>query len=71
MTILRTATIASALLATSATFAFAAPVLGLAGDKTLVMFDTDKPAVTKTMDVTGVEKLVGIDFAPAPRQLSA
>jgi Domain of unknown function (DUF4394) len=67
MTILRTATIASALLATSATFAFAAPVLGLAGDKTLVMFDTDKPAVTKTMDVTGVEKLVGIDFRPGSK----
>ena len=67
MTILRTATIASALLATSATFAFAAPVLGLAGDKTLVMFDTDKPAVTKTMDVTGVEKLVGIDFRPGTK----
>ncbi|MGG2477258.1 DUF4394 domain-containing protein, partial [Rhizobium sp. BR5] len=34
-------------------------VLGLTGDKTLVMFDTEKPAVTKTMDVTGVDKLVG------------
>lgn len=67
MTILRTATIASALLATSASFAFAAPVLGLAGDKTLVMFDTDKPVVTKTMDVTGVEKLVGIDFRPGTK----
>lgn len=67
MTILRTATIASALLATSTTFAFAAPVLGLAGDKTLVMFDTDKPAVSKTMDVTGVEKLVGIDFRPGTK----
>ncbi|MBN7805824.1 DUF4394 domain-containing protein [Agrobacterium rosae] len=64
MTILRTASIASALLAATATFASAAPVLGLTGDKTLVMFDTEKPAVTKTMDVTGVNKLVGIDFRP-------
>lgn len=44
--------------------AFAAPVVGLAGDKTLVMFDTEKPEVTKTMDVTGVDALVGIDWRP-------
>ena len=64
MTIIRTATIASVLLAATATFASAAPVLGLTGDKTLVIFDTEKPAVTKTLDVTGVDKLVGIDFRP-------
>lgn len=64
MTIIRTASIASALLAATATYAAAAPVLGLTGDKTLVMFDTEKPAVTKSMDVTGVDKLVGIDFRP-------
>ncbi len=28
------------------------------------MFDTQKPSVTKSMEVTGVEKLVGIDFRP-------
>jgi hypothetical protein len=44
--------------------ASAAPVLGLVGDKTLVMFDTEKPAVTKTMDVGGVDRLLGIDFRP-------
>jgi hypothetical protein len=64
MSLARTALIASTMLVSSAAAATAAPVLGLTGDKTLVMFDTEKPAVTKTMDVTGVEKLVGIDFRP-------
>ncbi|TWF47638.1 DUF4394 domain-containing protein [Neorhizobium alkalisoli] len=64
MTIVRTAAIASTMLVVSAAAASAAPVLGLTGDKTLIMFDTEKPAVTKTMDVTGVDKLVGIDFRP-------
>src|SRR6478609_7354864 len=64
MKITRTALVASTMLAASAAAAMAAPVLGLTGDKTLVMFDTAKPEVTKTMDVTGVDKLVGIDFRP-------
>jgi hypothetical protein len=64
MSLARTALIASTMLVSSAAAATAAPVLGLTGDKTLVMFDAEKPAVTKTMDVTGVEKLVGIDFRP-------
>lgn len=64
MNIIRSTLIASAAFAASASIAVSAPVLGLTGDKTLVMFDTDKPAVTKTMDVTGVDKLVGIDFRP-------
>ncbi len=51
----------------AATAAQAAPVLGLVGDKTLVMFDTEKPDVTKTIDVSGVEKLVGIDFRPGTK----
>lgn len=55
---------ASLVLTLSASATFAAPVLGLSGDKTLVLFDTEKPAVTKSMDVTGVEKLLGIDFRP-------
>lgn len=58
------ALLASAAFVVSAAGASAAPVLGLTGDKTLVMFDTEKPAVTKTMDVTGVDKLLGIDFRP-------
>lgn len=48
---------------------FAAPAIGLTGDKTLIMFDTDKPEVTKSMDVTGVDKLVGIDLRPGNNTL--
>lgn len=43
----------------------AAPVLGLTGDRTLVMFDTENPEVTGTMEVSGVDNLVGIDLRPA------
>jgi hypothetical protein len=64
MTSIRIALIASTILAATVATASAAPVLGLTGDKTLVMFDTAKPAVTKKMDVTGVDKLLGIDFRP-------
>lgn len=64
MKTIRFALIASAASIAMASSTFAAPVLGLTGDKTLVMFDTAKPAVAKTMDVTGVDKLIGIDFRP-------
>lgn len=67
MTLARIAFVASTMLVTSMTAAAAAPVLGLAGDKTLIMFDTATPAVTKTMEVTGVTKLVGIDFRPGTK----
>ena len=50
-----------------ASVANAAMVLGLSGDKTLVMFDTEKPEVASSMDVTGVDKLAGIDFRPATK----
>ena len=63
MHMIRSVLIASTAVLAAAS-AHAAPVLGLTGDKTLVMFDTDKPEVSKTMDVTGVDKLVGIDFRP-------
>ncbi|WP_407817703.1 DUF4394 domain-containing protein, partial [Staphylococcus aureus] len=56
---------ASAAFAAMASTAISAPVLGLTSDKSLVMFDTAKPAVTKNMEVTGVDKLVGIDYRPA------
>ncbi|MBO3760223.1 DUF4394 domain-containing protein [Ciceribacter sp. L1K22] len=64
MKTIRFALIAGTALGLSALAASAAPVLGLTDDKTLVMFDTDKPEVSKTMEVTGVDKLVGIDFRP-------
>lgn len=51
------------------TTAFAAPALaetavGLAGDKTLVMIDTTTGAVTGSVDVTGADRLLGIDYRP-------
>lgn len=49
--------------------AIAAPAVGLVGDKTLVMFDTETLAVSGTMDVTGVDTLVGIDLRPADNTL--
>lgn len=49
--------------------AIAAPAIGLSGDKTLVMFDTETLAVSGTMDVGGVEKLHGIDVRPADGML--
>ncbi len=42
--------------------AVAAPAVGLTGDKTLVMFDTETLAVSGTMDVTGVDRLHGIEM---------
>lgn len=61
---LATGLLASAALAVAAP-ALAAPAIGLTGDRTLVMFDTASPAVTATMEVSGVERLVGIDVRPA------
>ncbi|MCB5200036.1 DUF4394 domain-containing protein [Loktanella sp. TSTF-M6] len=52
-------------IALSATAAMAAPALGLVGDKTLVMFDTETLAVSGTMEVTGVDSLLGIDLRPS------
>jgi hypothetical protein len=69
MNFARTAFAASTVLVASAVAASAAPVLGLTGDKTLVMFDTAKPEVTRTMEVTGVDKLVGIDFRPGNKSV--
>lgn len=68
MTTIKTCLIAAtALLAPAA--AFAAPVIGLTGDKTLVLFDTENPAVSKSMDVTGVDSLAGIDWRPGTKTL--
>lgn len=66
---LRTVLITSTVLAATAVAASAAPVVGLVGDKTLVMFDTDTPAVSKIMEVSGVDSLVGIDLRPSNNTL--
>jgi hypothetical protein len=57
---------AASLLALSA---HAAPVAGLTGDKTIVWFDTEKPEITKTVEVTGVDRLLGIDLRPGDNKV--
>jgi hypothetical protein len=44
-------------------------VVGLVNGKTLVMIDTAKLAVTKKVDVSGVDKLHGIDMRPSKKML--
>lgn len=61
--------LAGASLLALSTAAAAAPALGLVGDKTLLWFDTDKPAEVKTIEITGVEKLHGIDLRPADKMV--
>ncbi len=65
----RTAAVSTSSLLLSLSAAFAAPAIGLVGDKTLVMFDTEKLEVSGTMDVSGVDSLVGIDLRPANNTL--
>lgn len=60
-----TALLSVTALVAAAGSAAAAPALGLVGDKTLVMIDTDTATVTATMDVTGVDSLLGIDLRPS------
>jgi len=62
---LRTAVYATTALGLSLAPAVAAPAVGLVGDKTLVMFDTETLAVSGTMDVSGVDSLLGIDLRPS------
>lgn len=55
--------------ASSATLAQAASAVGLVGDTTLVLFDTETRAVSGTMEVSGVDGLAGIDVRPADKML--
>lgn len=62
--------VASAIaIAASTSIAYADSAVGLVDDNTLVMIDSSKPAVTKTMKVEGIGKLLGIDVRPANKQL--
>lgn len=47
----------------------AAPVVGLAGNNTLIWFDTDNPAQTKIIELSGVDKLHGIDLRPSDKMV--
>lgn len=65
---------AAALLSTTATGAFADQhgdmnAIGLSGDKMLHQIDVKTATVKTSMEVTGVEKLLGIDLRPATGQL--
>jgi len=66
---LRPTLLAGIALGVLTTAAAAAPAIGLSGDKTLVMFDTETLAVSGTVDVTGVNMLHGIDVRPADGML--
>jgi DNA-binding beta-propeller fold protein YncE len=56
--------LASTALLLTAGAASAAPAVGLVGDKTLVLFDTETLTVSETMEVGGVDRLLGIDLRP-------
>lgn len=62
-----TATLASGAAMTIA--AHAAPALGLVGEKTLVMLDTETGAISTTMEVSGVDRLLGIDLRPGDNKV--
>jgi Domain of unknown function (DUF4394) len=66
---LRIAAFSTTALTLSLSAAFAAPAVGLVGDKTLVMFDTETLAVSGTMDVKGVDSLLGLDLRPSNNTL--
>nr|WP_205648528.1 DUF4394 domain-containing protein [Acuticoccus kandeliae] len=65
----RIAAVSASSLALSLSAAMAAPAVGLVGDKTLVMFDTETRAVSGQIEVSGVDSLVGIDLRPANNTL--
>lgn len=65
----RIAAFSTTALTLSLSAAVAAPAVGLVGDKTLVMFDTETLAVSGTMDVTGVDSLLGLDLRPSNNTL--
>ncbi|WP_119837747.1 DUF4394 domain-containing protein [Pseudooceanicola algae] len=66
---LRIAAFSTTALTLSLSAASAAPAIGLVGDKTLVMFDTETLAVSGTMEVSGVDSLLGLDLRPADKTL--
>lgn len=65
----RIAAFSTTALTLSLSAAMAAPAVGLVGDKTLVMFDTETLEVSGTMDVSGVDSLLGLDLRPSNNTL--
>jgi len=68
MTKLHAALLACTTLALT-TPAIAAPIAGLVGGSTLVMFDTNAPSDVSMMEITGAGPLVGIDLRPSNNTL--
>ncbi|MBN2741607.1 MAG: DUF4394 domain-containing protein [Rhodobacteraceae bacterium] len=74
MTLKYTAFAVATLMTTAASGAFAQGngammAIGLSGDKMLHQIDASSATVTGSMEVTGVNKLLGIDLRPATGQL--
>jgi hypothetical protein len=67
--IARLSPLALSALALSTSAVLAAPAIGLSGNTTLTMFDTESLEVSGTMEVTGVDGLAGIDVRPADKML--
>jgi hypothetical protein len=70
-TMLRIAALSTTALTLSLGAALAAPAVALVGDKTLVMFDTETRAVSATVEISGVDKILGIDVRPSNGTLVA
>jgi hypothetical protein len=65
----RIAAVSASALTLSVAAASAATGVGLIGDRTLVMFDTELLEVTGMVEVEGVDRLLGIDLRPADNTL--
>lgn len=66
---LRIAAFSTTALALSLSAAAAAPAVGLTGDRTVVLFDTETLEVSGTTEVQGVDRLLGIDMRPSDGSL--
>ncbi|MFG6083366.1 DUF4394 domain-containing protein [Paracoccus litorisediminis] len=69
MTAFRTAVSATLALAVTTGVASAFPVIGLVDGNKLIRFDSENPAEVSMMNVTGADKLVGIDYRPGNQTL--
>ncbi|TGN37776.1 DUF4394 domain-containing protein [Paracoccus liaowanqingii] len=65
----RITAVSASALALSVATAAAATGVGLTDDRTLVMFDTETLEVSGTMEVEGVDRLLGIDLRPSNNTL--
>jgi hypothetical protein len=69
MTRMTTALLASTAIVAGASASSAAPLLGLVGDNTLVMIDSDAATITGEVQVTGADRLLGLDLRPGTGQI--